>query len=158
MALKTTPENLVKRAETAIKEMRELKSEFEKLKSSMTGNIVDDILKTGTEVKGISLVVSDAGELDMNGLRTLGDKLKDKLKSGIIVITSKHEDKANLVVMATDDAVSKGVHAGNIIKELSAIIGGKGGGKANMAQAGGKSPEKIEELTKKAAGVIEELL
>ena len=83
--------------------------------------------------------------VDMNGLRDLGDQLKEKLGEGVIVIASNAGDKVNLIAMATDGAMAKGAHAGNLIKGIAALVGGGGGGRPDSAQSGGKMPEKLEE-------------
>jgi alanyl-tRNA synthetase len=79
----------------------------------------------------------------MNGLRDLGDQLKDKLGQGVVVLASDMDGKVNLVAMATEEAMQKGAHAGNLIKGIAALVGGGGGGRPNMAQAGGKNPSGI---------------
>ena len=92
----------------------------------------------------------------MNGLRDLGDQLKNKLGEGVIVLASAKEGKVNLVAMATDTALSRGAHAGNLIKGIAALVGGGGGGRPNMAQAGGKNPAGIEAAILEAAKILEE--
>ena len=94
-------------------------------------------------------------DVDMNGLRDLGDQLKDKLGEGVIVLASAKEGKVNLVAMATDTALSKGAHAGNLIKGIASLVGGGGGGRPNMAQAGGKNPDGIEAAIQETAKVLE---
>ena len=89
-------------------------------------------------------------DVDMNALRTLGDDLKEKIGSGIVVLASDMGGKVNLIVTATDDAVKAGAHAGKIIKEAAALVGGGGGGRPNMAQAGGKNPAGIADALAKA--------
>ena len=89
-------------------------------------------------------------------LRNLGDQLKEKIGSGVVLVASKvGEDKVNLIAMATDDAVKAGAHAGNLIKEVAALVGGGGGGRPNMAQAGGKNPAGIEALLAKTYEIVE---
>lgn len=90
----------------------------------------------------------------MNGLRELSDELKAKLSEGVVVLLSEYNGKVNIVISATDGAVKKGAHAGNLIKEVAGCVGGGGGGRPNMAQAGGKDPSGIADAVKKA----EELL
>ena len=91
----------------------------------------------------------------MNGLRDLGDQLKEKLGEGVILLASVNDGKVSLMATATDGAMKQGAHAGNLIKAVAAIVGGGGGGRPNMAQAGGKNPEKIDEAVAKAAEVLE---
>ena len=91
----------------------------------------------------------------MNGLRDLGDQLKEKLGSGVVVLASAKDGKVSLLAMVTDDAMKKGAHAGKLIKEVAAVVGGGGGGRPNMAQAGGKNPAGIDELLAKVPEVLE---
>ncbi len=103
------------------------------------------------DVKGVKLLVTNVADVDMNGLRNLGDQIKEKLKDCVVVLVSAQgKDKVNLIVMVADTLVKKGVNAGNLIKKLSALVGGGGGGRPNMAQAGGKDPSAITELIKQA--------
>ncbi len=135
-------------------EIKALQSENEKLKSKIAAASAGDILNSAIEVNGIKVLTANIGESDMNSLRTLGDKLKDSLGDCAILLVSTVEGKVNLVSMATDAAVKKGAHAGNLIKEISSIVGGGGGGRPNMAQAGGKNPAGIEEALAKASEVL----
>ena len=103
----------------------------------------------------VKLLAASVPDVDMNGLRDLGDQLKEKLGSGVVVLASAKDGKVSLLAMVTDDAMKKGAHAGKLIKEVAAVVGGGGGGRPNMAQAGGKNPEKIDEAVAKAAEVLE---
>ena len=94
--------------------------------------------------------------MDANAMRTLGDQLKNKLGSGVIVLAGAAGGKVSLMAMATDDAVKKGAHAGNIIKAAAAVCGGGGGGRPNMAQAGGKDAAKIADALEKAKEIVAE--
>ena len=93
--------------------------------------------------------------VDMNGLRDLGDQLKEKLGEGVVVLASNTDGKVNLIAMATDGAMKNGAHAGNLIKGIAALVGGGGGGRPNMAQAGGKNPEGIDKAIEEAKTVLE---
>ena len=152
--MKSTPENLIKRAEGVIAQARELRQEIDKLKSKASGNIVDDILGEAVEISGVKVLASHIENMDMNGLRLMGDKLKDKLHSGVLVLFGVSEGKISIVVSATDDVVLKGIHAGNIIKEIAPLTGGKGGGKPNMAQAGGSDVSGIAPAMEKSKEII----
>ena len=110
------------------------------------------------EVKGVKLLATSVEGVDMNGLRDLGDQLKDKLGEGVVVIASSANDKVNLIAMATDGAMAKGAHAGNLIKGIAGLVGGGGGGRPNMAQAGGKNPAGIPDAIAKVAEVLAEQL
>ncbi len=152
--LKTTPDLLLKKVEAIVNETRELTKEVSKLKSKMSGNVVEDILASKETVHDMEVILSRVDDLDMNGLRTMCDQLRDKLKAGVIVLASSADDKVNLIVSVSDDLIKKGVHAGNIIKEVAAVVGGGGGGRPNMAQAGGKDPSKIQDAFKKAREIL----
>ena len=154
-AVKSNPENMVKRVEAVIAEQKQLAKELESLKAKMAGGAADSILANAVEVKGIKLVAAEVKEADANALRTMGDQLKNKLGSGVVVLASANGGKVNLLAMATDDAVKAGAHAGNIIKAAAAVCGGGGGGRPNMAQAGGKDASKITEALTKAKEVLE---
>lgn len=143
--LKTNPDNVLKKATSILSEIKELKQEIEKLKAKTAGNIVEDILNTVDEINNIKVITKKVSDFDNNGLKNLGDQLKDKLKSGVIVLASDKDNKVNFLVMVTDDIVKKGIHAGKIIKEVSAIAYGSGGGRPNMAQAGAKDISKIDD-------------
>ena len=152
---KTEPNNLVKRIETLNEEIKALSSENEKLKAKMANASVGDVMSQVVEVKGVKLLATKVAYVDMNGLRNLGDQLKDKMGGGVVVLVSTTGDKANVIVMADDDAISKGAHAGNMIKEIAKLVGGGGGGRPNMAQAGGKNPAGADEVLAKAKEILE---
>ncbi|MEA5083039.1 MAG: alanine--tRNA ligase [Lachnospiraceae bacterium] len=154
--VKTTPDNMVKRIETLIHEQKELSREIEQLKAKMAGEAAGDILKNKVEIDGISVICAEVADVDGNALKTMGDELKNKLGSAVVVLASEKDGKVSLLAMATDDAVKKGAHAGNIIKAIAAVCGGGGGGRPNMAQAGGKDASKIGEALEKALEIIKE--
>ena len=150
-AAKAEPANLVEKIEGMLAEIKQLQSENQKLKDKMAKAAVGDVL---SDVVGDYKVlpVSVSG-VDMNALRNLGDEMKTKIASGVVILASDMGDKVNLIVMATDDAVKAGAHAGNIIKKIAPMVGGGGGGRPNMAQAGGKNPAGIKDALE--AGVKE---
>lgn len=152
--LKTTPDGILKRIESLISEAKENQKEIEKLRAKMAGEAVQDVLSGKIDVNGVSLLTARFDELDMNGLRNMGDNLKNKIGSGVIVLATGKDNKVNFVVMATDDAVKKGAHAGNLIREIAKVAGGSGGGRPNMAQAGGKDVSMIDEALSKASEVL----
>ena len=152
---KTEPNNLVKRIETLNEEIKALSSENEKLKAKMANASVGDVMSQVVEVNGVKLLATKVADVDMNGLRNLGDQLKDKMGGGVVVLVSTTGDKANVIVMADDDAISKGAHAGNMIKEIAKLVGGGGGGRSNMAQAGGKNPAGADEAVARAKEILE---
>ena len=105
-------------------------------------------------LNGISILVAKVPDVDMNSLRNLGDQMKEKLGDSVILLASAFDGKVNLVAMATDTAMAKGAHAGNLIKSVASLVGGGGGGRPNMAQAGGKNPAGIDLVIEKAQEVI----
>ncbi len=154
--VKTTPDKLVARVEQLLAEQKELAKELEKLKAKMAGGAADEILNQKVEINGVAVLAAEVKDMDANAMRTLGDQLKNKLGSGVIVLAGAKDGKVSLMAMATDDVVKKGAHAGNIIKGAAAVCGGGGGGRPNMAQAGGKDASKIGEALEKAKEIIAE--
>lgn len=153
---KTEPSMLSKRIEVLQEEIKALQSENEKLKNKLAKDALGDVMNQVIEVKGVKLLATKVPDVDMNGLRNLGDGLKDKLGDGVIVLVSAlGTDKVNLIVMATDSAMKLGAHAGNMIKELASFVGGGGGGRPNLAQAGGKNPGGIDTLLANVVAVLE---
>ncbi len=155
---KSEPSGLAKKIQSLNDEIKALSSENEKLKAKMANDSVGDVLNSVEEVKGVKLLATKVSDVDMNGLRNLGDNLKEKMGGGVVVIVSTTADKANVIVMADDDAISKGAHAGNMIKEIAKCVGGGGGGRPNMAQAGGKNPAGADEAVAKAKEILEQQL
>ncbi len=154
-AAKTEPAQLTAKIEGYLEEIKALRSENEKLKSKLANSSLGDVMNQVTEVKGVKLLSAKVPELDMNGLRNLGDQLKDKLGEGVIVLASSTApDKVSLLAMVSDGAMAKGAHAGNLIKELASLVGGGGGGRPNMAQAGGKSAAGIDAAIAKASDAL----
>ena len=156
--LKTTPDKLEERLSHMISENKELHSQIESLKSQLAKESMGDVTDQVTEVKGIKFLAAKAPGADMNGLRDLGDQLKEKLGEGVVVLASDAGGKVNLMATATDGAVKAGAHAGNLIKAIASCVGGGGGGRPNMAQAGGKNPAGIDEALEKAKEVLENQL
>ncbi len=157
-AAKTEPSMLVKRIEAMHEEIKALQSENEKLKNKLAKDALGDVMNQVTEVKGVKLLATKVSGVDMNGLRTLGDQLKDKLGDGVVVLASDEAGKVSLLAMATESAMEKGAHAGNLIKGIATLVGGGGGGRPNMAQAGGKNPAGIDNALGKALEVLAEQL
>ena len=154
-AAKCEPAQLVRRIETLQDELKEATRENEKLKNQMAKDAMGDVMDQVVEVKGVSLLAVKIENVDMNGLRNLGDQLKEKMGEGVIVLASAADDKVNLITMATDGAIAKGAHAGNMIKSIAKLVGGGGGGRPNMAQAGGKNPAGIDAALTEAKAVLE---
>lgn len=153
-ALKATPATLVEKIEHMLAEVKALQSENESLKSKAAKEALGDVMDQVTEVKGVKLLATSVQGVDMNGLRELGDQLKEKLGEGVVVLISESEGKVNLIAMVTDGAMAKGAHAGNLIKGIAALVGGGGGGRPNMAQAGGKNPAGIPAAIAETSNVL----
>ena len=153
--LKTSPAEITEKITHLQKEVKELQSENESLKSKMAQDSLGNVMDRVVEVKGVKVLASAVDGVDMNGLRDLGDQLKEKLGEGVVVLASAKDGKVSLLAMATQGAMDKGAHAGNLIKAAAAIVGGGGGGRPNMAQAGGKNPDKIPEAIAKVAELVE---
>lgn len=153
--LKTTPAEAVDKIAHLQAEVKELHSENESLKAKLAQEAVGDVMNQVKEVKGTKLLAVSVADVDMNGLRDLGDQLKEKLGEGVVVLASVNGGKVNLLAMVTDSAMKAGAHAGNLVKGMAAVVGGGGGGRPNMAQAGGKNPEKVPEALEKAAELLE---
>lgn len=153
--VKTAPAELLSRLSHLMAEMKALQSENESLKSKAAKEALGDVMDQVQDVKGVKLLAARVADVDMNGLRELGDQLKEKLSDGVVVLLSEKEGKVNLIAMATEGAMAKGAHAGNLIKGIAAVVGGGGGGRPNMAQAGGKNPAGIEEAIAKAREILE---
>ncbi len=150
---KTEPSKLADKINSMMAEIKALQSENQKLKDKMAKDSAKDVLENIIDCGEFKILPVDVKGIDMNALRNLGDDMKVKLGSGVVILASEIDGKVNLIVMATDDAVNKGAHAGNIIKKIAGLVGGGGGGRPNMAQAGGKDPSGINEALK--AGVEE---
>lgn len=153
--LKATPDNLAEKIAHLTAENKALHSEVESLKSKLAQDAMGDVMNQVQEIKGVKLLAAAVDGVDMNGLRDLGDQLKEKLGDGVVVLASGNDGKVSLMVTATDAAMKQGAHAGNLIKAIAGLVGGGGGGRPNMAQAGGKNPVGIQEALKKAAEVLE---
>ncbi|MBQ9609989.1 MAG: alanine--tRNA ligase [Lachnospiraceae bacterium] len=144
-AAKTEPSKLKDKIESMLSEIKTLQSENQKLKDKMAKESVNGVMDNMEECGEYKILPISVKDVDMNALRNLGDDMKAKINSGVLILASDCGDKVNLIVMATDDAVKAGAHAGNIVKNIASFIGGGGGGRPNMAQAGGKNPSGIAE-------------
>jgi len=153
--LKANPDKVTEKIEHLLTEMKALQSENESMKSKLAKDALGDVMDQVKEVKGVKLLATSVQGVDMNGLRELGDQLKEKLGEGVVVLASDLDGKVNLIAMVTEDTMKKGAHAGNLIKGIAALVGGGGGGRPNMAQAGGKNPAGIADAIAKVAEVLE---
>ena len=152
--LKATPDNLTEKITHLQAENKELHSEVESLKSKLAKDAMGDVMSQVEEVNGVKVLAVSVEDMDMNGLRDLGDQLKEKLGEGVVVIASAAGGKVSLMATATDGAMKKGAHAGNLIKAIASCVGGGGGGRPNMAQAGGKNPAGIPDALAKVKEVL----
>ena len=158
-AAKATPANVEEKIAHMQAEIKALNSEIESLKNKAANEALGDVLNQVEEVKGVKFLAVRLNDVDMNELRNLSDDLKSKLGSGVVVIASAMgSDKVNLIVTATEDIVKAGVHAGNIVKAAAPCVGGGGGGRPNMAQAGGKNPAGIEKAFETAKETLASML
>lgn len=153
--LKAAPDKLTEKITHLQAENKALHSEVDSLKSKLAQDAMGDVMDQVVEMKGVKLLATKVEGVDMNGLRDLGDQLKEKLGEGVIVIASATDGKVSLMATATKGAIDKGAHAGNLIKAIAGLVGGGGGGRPNMAQAGGKNPAGMEDAIAKAAEVLE---
>lgn len=149
---KVAPDKLPQKVEELQAQIKELQSEIEKMKSEAAKKSLGEI--EVQKIGDINLVTRKLSGLDMNQLRELGDQIKEQIGEGVVVLASDTEGKVNLIVTATDGAIAKGAHAGNIIKQIAPLVGGGGGGRPNMAQAGGKNPAGIDALLEKVKDLL----
>lgn len=158
-AAKATPANVEEKIAHMQAEIKSLNSEIESLKNKAANEALGDVLNQAEDVNGVKFLAVKLNDVDMNELRNLSDDLKSKIGSGVVVLASAMgSDKVNLIVTATDDIVKAGVHAGNIIKSAALCVGGGGGGRPNMAQAGGKNPAGIEKAFETAKETLASML
>ena len=152
--LKVSPADVVKRITALQEEVKTLSKENDKLKAKIVKAAAGDVTSEAEDVNGIKVLVKALSGVDMNGMRDLGDEAKQKLGEAVILYATENDGKVNLMATATEGAIKKGAHAGNLIKEVASLVGGGGGGRPNMAQAGGKNPAGIPDALKKAKEVI----
>ncbi len=156
--LKTSPAEVDEKVEHLQNDVKSLQKENEKLKAKLAKDAAGDVTGEAEDFGGIKLLAKQLDGVDMNGMRSLSDEMKQKLGEAFIVLASANDGKVNLIATATDGAMEKGAHAGNLIKEVAQIVGGGGGGRPNMAQAGGKDAAKIPEALEKAVEVMKQQL
>ncbi|HHV60041.1 MAG TPA: alanine--tRNA ligase [Clostridiaceae bacterium] len=154
-ALKSSSSDCVKKAETLSAELKNARKEIEQLRAKLAGSTTDDIISRAVKVKGVKVVRAKYDGMDMDTLRKTADILKNKLGSGVVVLATTDDKKVNFVVTATYDVVKKGIHSGNIIAQVAKIAGGGGGGRPDMAQAGGRDVTKTDEALEKSLEIID---
>jgi len=148
--LKTTPQESLRRVETISAELKAALKEIEQLKAKLASSSFDEVLAGAVDVNGIKIATGRFDQLDMDSLRNTCENLRSRVGSGVVVLGSAFGDKVSFVAMATKDAVERGVHCGNIVKEAAKAAGGGGGGRPDMAQAGGKDTSKIDKALRLA--------
>jgi alanyl-tRNA synthetase len=142
--LKTNPKEVVNRIEVLMTEIKQLQRENESLAAKL-GNIeAGNLVSKAKQIDGVTVLAAKVQASDMNNLRNMADDLKQKIGSAVILLGSVNEGKVNLIAAVTKDLIDKGYHAGKLIKEVATRCGGGGGGRPDMAQAGGKDPEKLD--------------
>ena len=149
--LKTSPDGLLDKIAALQAELKEAHSQIESLKSEAAKNAMGDVTDNVREIGGIRFLAARMEGVDANGLRELGDSLKEKLGECVIVLASVADGKVQLMATATDGALKKGAHAGSLIKGIAKFVGGGGGGRPNMAMAGGKNPEGVDQALEESA-------
>jgi alanyl-tRNA synthetase len=155
VTLKTTPQDSLRKVESLTAELKNAEKEIEQLRNKLVSSEIGDILSKAVEIKGIKAISAQLDQLDMDGLRNTGDMLKGKIGSGVVILASGMGGKVCFVVTATKDVLNKGIHCGNIVREIAKITGGGGGGRPDMAQAGGKDISKISEALEFSYKVLE---
>ena len=155
--LKAEQGNVIAKASHLLEELKVVQKENDTLKAKLAKEAAGDVTSEAIEMDGIKVLVKKLSDVDMNAMRDLGDETKAKLGESVVVFGCESNGKANLIAMATDVAMQKGAHAGNLIKEIASIVGGGGGGRPNMAQAGGKNPAALDEALAKAMEIIENI-
>ena len=143
--MKTNPKDILTRVDGLFTEVKQLQKENESLAAKLSnieaGNLTDSVMT----VDGVNVLAAKVNVADMNNLRTMMDDLKNKLESAVVVLASVNDDKVNILAGVTKDLISQGYHAGKLVKEVASRCGGGGGGRPDMAQAGGKNPAQVEE-------------
>ncbi|SFC71409.1 alanine--tRNA ligase [Clostridium uliginosum] len=155
--LKCSEKEIITKLDQQTKEIKEKEKEISTLKSKFVSMGIDDIINSSKLVKNINVIAYGLKDVDGESLRNLCEKVRDKVEVSLVLLTSEVEGKVLICAMATKDAVAKGAHCGKVIKEVSSILGGGGGGRPDMAQAGGKLPEKIEEALNEVCKIVETL-
>ena len=155
--LKTSPDELLTKLDKVQGEVKELEKEITSLKDKLAKVQTSDLISATEEINGVQVILDSVEDLDAEGLRKMGDNLGQDLASGIVILGSQLENKVLFVAKVSSDLVDEGYHAGDIISEVAQVAGGGGGGRPDMAQAGGSQPDKLEAALDKAREVISEV-
>lgn len=156
-ALKCAPKDLAKKAAIIMEDLKKAEAKIDTLNAKLAKSSEGDILNSAKEIGGITVVCGRIDGAAVDALRKIGDDFKAKTPCGIIVLASADGDKATFIAMATKDAIAKGAHAGNIVRETAKITGGGGGGRPDSAQAGGKDVSKIDDALAAVYKIVEKL-
>lgn len=156
--LKSSEKDLLQKAAANVMELKARSKEIEELKRSLSKGSIDTLVSSREDISGVSLVRGEVKDADASALREITEKILDKLKSGVVALASVDGQKVNFSVMVSKDLTAKGLHAGKLIKEIAAVAGGGGGGRPDMAQAGGKNPEKTAEALQLVHKLIETVI
>ena len=151
-----SPDDAVDKVKKLLERQRELEKEIEKLRGEFEKDQIPNLLAKKQSVDGTSMLISQVEGVDGKRLRDIADQLKERMGSGVVVLASVSESNVNLVTSVSKE-LTKRFHAGNIIRELAAIVGGGGGGRPDFAQAGGKDPGKVEAALKRAEEIIRQV-
>ena len=157
-SLKSAEKDIVGRVEQLAAQNKELEKEIAQLHAAASKNQVDGLLDNVKEVNGVKVLACEVEAADMNSLRDMSDMFRDKLQSGVVVLGAKSDSGVNLIVAATKDLMQRGIHAGKMIKEIAKVTGGGGGGRPDMAQAGGKDYSKLADALNLAEGLVADQL
>ncbi len=152
--LNVQAQNAIQRVSDLVDETREKDKEIDRLKGQLASGFTDELLDNVQSINGVDTIIQSIDGHDMDDLRKVGDVLKQKLGSGVVILASNDNNRVYFTAMATEDALAEGIHCGNLIREAAKVTGGGGGGRPDMAQAGGKNPNKIED----ALSVAKEIL
>lgn len=152
--LKTNRDNVINKIENLMESNKANEKEIHKLRSEMAKESAGDILSEKKDVKGVSLIAKRVDNMEAEDLRNMADSIRDNLESGVVVLSSVNDGKILFTAMITKDVVKQGAHAGNILREVAKITGGGGGGRPDMAQAGGKNVDKLDEAMEQVESVL----
>lgn len=156
--VKATKNDIVQKVSQHLQEEKILQKELDEMRKAQSLSFVDDLLAQKEVLEGMNLVRGEVFQVEASELREITEKVLDKLQSGVVVLGTKGEGKVSFSVMISKDLVKKGLHAGKLIKDVAAIAGGGGGGRPDMAQAGGKNPEKLQEALDKVSELLQSMV
>lgn len=152
--MKSSPNEVCEKVKSVVAELVAERKLTATLERKLSKGVVDDLLSHAEHVNGITMIAANVSSSSMTILREIGDMLREQLKSAVIVLGTVHNDKPSFVAMVTPDLVGKGIHAGEIVKQVAGVTGGSGGGKAEVAQAGGKDKNKVDEALKLVKTIV----